>query len=146
MASAQERYAAMLRDEIAPALRTLGFKGSGTSYVLPDPRDWVVLGFQGSRWNSAQDVRFTVNLMVADKLAWESGRADRAWWPTRPKANVSYGPEVSAFRLGVISRGSDQWWVVSANAPTRSVADAVLDSIERSGMPWIRKRMRTRSG
>jgi hypothetical protein len=42
-------YADMLRTEIAPRLRVLGFKGSGNSYVLPDDDRWLLVGFQKNR-------------------------------------------------------------------------------------------------
>jgi hypothetical protein len=44
----QATYRAMLRDDIAPALRALGLKGSGSRYSLPDPESWALLGFQAS--------------------------------------------------------------------------------------------------
>jgi hypothetical protein len=71
MATAQDRYKRMLRDEIAPALRRLGMKGSSGNSVLPDPDYYLLVGFQGSSSNAADAVRFTVDLAIINKKAWE---------------------------------------------------------------------------
>ncbi|RPE41173.1 uncharacterized protein DUF4304 [Streptomyces sp. Ag109_O5-1] len=50
----------MMRTQIAPALRALGFKGSGQIFELPHPASWALLGFQKSAYNTARHVEFTV--------------------------------------------------------------------------------------
>ena len=66
VSSAQEIFAAMLRDELAPRLRQLGFKGSRQAFLLPDDHRWIQIGFQKSAWSDAGSVRFTANVTVAD--------------------------------------------------------------------------------
>lgn len=70
MTTAQETYQAMVREHIAPRLRELGFRGSGSLYSLPDGDAWRLLGFQRSVSSDRQRVRFTVNFTLADKAAW----------------------------------------------------------------------------
>ncbi len=62
--TAQETYASMLREQIAPRLRALGFQGSGGVYRLPDEREWRQLGFQKDRYSTAvtRAVRFSTFL------------------------------------------------------------------------------------
>jgi hypothetical protein len=40
--AAQDDYREMIRDHIAPALREMGFKGSGQNYALPSETHWGV--------------------------------------------------------------------------------------------------------
>ncbi len=135
--TAQDRYRAMLRDEIAPALRQRGFTGSGTSYVLPDETHWLQVGFQASKWNSANEASFTVNLAVAEKSAWARLAAERSY-PAKPNPNVRYGREMPVRRLGSLAFGSDRWWPVAE--PIAGVAASVLEAIDRVGLPWLRSK------
>ena len=41
--STPELFNSVLEERRAPALRELGFKGSGRVFVIPDDRDWVML-------------------------------------------------------------------------------------------------------
>jgi len=135
--TAQDRYRAMLRDEIAPALRQRGFKGSGTAYVLPDDTHWLQVGFQASRWNTADEGQFTVNVAVADKAAWARIAAERGY-SGRPNPNVRYGRDMPVRRLGALAFGEDRWWDVSE--PTARAAADVLDAIDRAALPWLRSK------
>jgi hypothetical protein len=130
----------MLRDEIAPALRRMGFKGSGTSYELPDDTDWLQLGFQSSKWNSSEEVMFTVNLAIASKAAWARLAADRGY-KGKPNPNASYSYDTAVWRLGPLAFGHDRWWPVT-DIPHQSagVAAQVLEAIDRVGLPWLRSK------
>jgi hypothetical protein len=77
----------MLRSEVAPRLRALGFKGSGQVYTLPDEDAWVLVGFQKFTRSTADHVDFTINVTVASKAAWsEMGRERNL--PEKPSANI----------------------------------------------------------
>jgi len=138
--TAQDRYRAMLRDEIAPALRVRGFKGSGTTYLLPDDTHWLQIGFQASRWNSAEQVMFTVNISVVEKLAWV--RLAREFGEKgRPNPNAVYPGEAGVWRLGPLAFGEDRWWpVLDIPRQSTGVATQVLDAIDRFGLPVLRAR------
>jgi len=82
--TAQDVFRATMRDEIAPALRELGFKGSGQVYLLPSETHWAMLSFQKSASSDAAGVRFAVNFDVTTKQEWEHRR--RAFGaPARPR-------------------------------------------------------------
>ena len=72
--TAQEMFRAMVRDQVAPALRDLGFKGSGQVYLLPSETHWAMLSFQKSASSDAASVRFAVNFDVTTKQEWEHRR------------------------------------------------------------------------
>ncbi|WP_084965824.1 DUF4304 domain-containing protein [Thermoactinospora rubra] len=91
VSSAQEAFRVMLRDEIAPALRELGFVGSGQIYRLPDDRHWARLGFQKSAFSMWEQVSFTINLSVVSKELWEQRRS-AGRLPARPAPSTFYGP------------------------------------------------------
>src|SRR4051794_2946812 len=84
VAVAQDAYKTVLRDVIAPALRGMGFKGSGTLYRLDDEKCWARFGFQSSSSNTVDLVKFTVNLAVIDKAAWLRIRDELPYLPKIP--------------------------------------------------------------
>jgi hypothetical protein len=89
--TAQDTYREMMKTQVAPALRGLGFKGSGQNYELPVAGHWAMLGFQKSAWSDASALRFTVNVLVVSRAAWEKARSERSYVPARPTANRLWG-------------------------------------------------------
>jgi hypothetical protein len=83
--TAQDAYRSMIRDHIAPALREMGFKGSGQNYALPSETHWVSLWFQKSAYSDARKIRFTLHLLVVGKDEWEAIRETNDRAPERPR-------------------------------------------------------------
>lgn len=140
----------MLRDEIAPPLRALGFKGSGQSFYLPSETHWALLGFQKSSYSDS----FTINLTVVGKEEWRA--TAKAIWPVAPigskppGANWSLPPMLEArfggaywaTRIGSLMPGNrDRWWPIDPDGDTRDVANAVLAEIAEVAIPAMRERM-----
>jgi hypothetical protein len=140
--TAQSVFAEMLRTEIAPHLRGLGFKGSGRSYVLPDDERWLIVAFQKDYYSRADCVRFTVNLAVANKRAWNEARVTAPGLPRRPSGNAHYWEDQSGgvIRLGNLMPpdGQDRWWEVGPGRPSGPQAKRILLAIERLAIPWFR--------
>ncbi|GAA0912957.1 DUF4304 domain-containing protein [Streptomyces thermoalcalitolerans] len=125
MVTAAAVHAYAMRTRTAPHLRALGFKGSGQRYALPHEKAWAQLGFQKSRGNTARSMRFTVNLSVIGKEAWERAHAEASWLPERPNPNVRYGARGETVRIGLLlpSR-SDVWWGFEAGeGPVEELAE-----------------------
>jgi hypothetical protein len=147
--TAQETFKTMLRDQVAPQLRSLGFKGSGQNFALPSETHWALLGFQKSAWSDTNKVSFYINLTVVGREDWEKGR--EAWpnVPERPGANWDLSPLMeSAFvgywhtRLGFLMPGGrGRIWTVSADDDPRDVAEAVVAEIVEFAIPAMRERI-----
>jgi len=141
MSTAVDEFSTVVRDRLAPALRELGLKGSGTAFLLPDEQSWAIVGFQKSRTSDRREVRFTVNLTVANKLDWERARVVTPWLPARPSGNGRY-PVGTVVRLGLIMPGGrDRWWSVTASAPAAEIVADVIAAIRDHGIPWLRARV-----
>jgi hypothetical protein len=133
----------MLREQVGPRLRELGFRGSGGSYLLPDDRWWALIGFQKDRYSDARLVRFTVNVAAADKAVWAAARNREPWLPARPSGNTNY-PVGECIRIGqVLPTRVDTWWAVPAGAATQALADEVVGVIRDHALPWIHERVGT---
>lgn len=145
--TAQAIYADLLRTSIAPRLRTLGFKGSGARYVLPDDDRWLIVAFQKDRYSRSDWLSFTVNMTVAEKTAWAEAHAAQAWLPPRPGGNSNYPVDkTTVLRLGnLMPSGEDRWWEVVPGRPTILAVVEVLDAIEHLAMPWLRAQFARRA-
>ncbi|PBC78071.1 uncharacterized protein DUF4304 [Streptomyces sp. TLI_235] len=143
--TAQALYRAMLREGVAARLRALGWKGSGLRFELPDPNAWVQLGFQSSRFNSAESLDFTVNISVIDRRAWEAYQADRPELPARPNPVVYYDRRFEPVRIGyLLADRRDTWWHITTGQPGDAVdrtADGVVAAVADQAMPEIRRRI-----
>lgn len=136
--TAQDAYNSVLRDVVAPALREMGFKGSGKLYRLDDEKCWARLGFQSSVSNSAERVKFTVNLLVSDKDAWTRSRDERPYLPEVPSPNVSYGQPVWWERIGALMpSGRDQWWTITNPRVASNVALEVVAAVRDFALPAL---------
>ena len=58
--TAQTVFSRLLRDLIAPALRDLGFKGSGARYKMTRDEYRIEIEFQKSKWSTRDSVQFDV--------------------------------------------------------------------------------------
>ncbi|SIM88184.1 DUF4304 domain-containing protein [Micromonospora cremea] len=139
MGDVRATYRAMLRDDIAPALRALGFS---SRYSLPDPESWALLGFQSSRFNTSESLTFTVNLCAVSRLVWESRRREQGHLPEKPSPRTFYGHFVWSCRLGhVMPVDKDVWWNLDEDAEAKGVASEVVAAISAYGLPSLRERL-----
>ena len=141
--TAQEAFTKMLRQEVAPALRRLGFKGSGQRYELPSETHWVVIGFQKFTWSDQRRVEFTVNVTVVDRDEWDRARAERPYLTAKPSASVyeDVGWEQRIAALVPDRTDGDLTWIVTAGAPTEPVAGDVVALIADHVLPAVRHRI-----
>jgi hypothetical protein len=142
--AAQDDYREMIRDHIAPALREMGFKGSGQNYALPSETHWVSLRFQKSAHSDALQVRFTVHLLVVGKDEWEAIRETNDLAPDQPRGfwgaparswTVSYRPRPMEAPDGWMQL----WWELEAGEPIEPLANLVIATIRKEAIPRIRE-------
>ena len=70
--TAQQTYHRMLRDWMAPALRQMGFKGSGQRFSLPHDTYECRFWFQKSVWSTPQMVSFSARFDVLHRRTFEA--------------------------------------------------------------------------
>lgn len=135
---ATDLFKLMLRDEVAPALRSAGLRGSGSGYSIPSESHWAMLGFQGSMANTAGLIKFTVNCTVVRKDEWEAQYAARPYIGPKPKPNVRAGVGWTE-RLGALMpSGQDSWWWLERDGDPHEVAAEVVTAIMHYGLPAMR--------
>lgn len=140
--SAQQRCAVLMRDLLAPALRELGLKGSGGTFVLDDPVSWAIVGFQRSVRNDRSRVQFTINLTVVGRAAWADARRSHPYLSARPAPNLRYGNPTWQQRIGILlPSGVDTWWAVDSGTDLDGLTREVIAAIRDHGLPAMRRQL-----
>lgn len=137
--SAQDLIRELLRDHLAPALRSLGFVGSGSAYRLPIPDAIALLGFQRSRYNDRARASFTVNLNAFSTATWERARRDHPFLPARPTATPHYPGGLWHARLGMLlPEAGDVWWEVDRDTDLDALTADLVGAIRDYAIPALR--------
>ena len=137
--TAQEDLKTALRTVVAPALRTHGFKGSGSTWVLTaDNGDAAVVNVQSSQYSTSAEVRCVVNLAVVPKPWWDWQRA------RMPNIKFTTPKERDGlWRDRLHPRGSpagkDGWWRVAKERDAKAAAADIAQQLESSGIPTLRR-------
>jgi Domain of unknown function (DUF4304) len=137
--SAHQAFRQLLRDHVAPALRELGFVGSGTAYRLQIPGAIALLGFQRSRYDDRDVVAFTANLTAGPEAAWEEARQRYAFLPERPAANTRYPGGLWHGRLGMqMPAAQDLWWELAPDSDLAALGGEIIAAVREHGIPALR--------
>jgi hypothetical protein len=145
-ASAVRVFRTMLRDTVAPALRELGFTGSGSSFALPPnpDGDYALLGIQGDRYNDASLARFTLDLAFYTAAEWTGIQADAAQQGRKSQSKPSLNQQYFCGwqqRVGYLYQPAhDHWWAVRDEAEAQLVAADVIRVVGTYAVPqlWAR--------
>ncbi|MFF2493486.1 DUF4304 domain-containing protein [Agromyces sp. NPDC058064] len=128
---------AELRDQLGPAARRHGYRGSAPTWRKSNAKgDWVVVNVQSSSWNTAESIRCTVNIAAVPEpwLRWTRHRLG-----ARAPKSVSdaHGLYRERLRPTGAPAGLDVWWEAE-DAPTTSAMVADMTSrLERVGWPLL---------
>ena len=146
MITAQERFRAVARDRIAPALREMGFRGSGQLYTLPSESCWAQLGLQKTTWSDRDHVEFTANLSVVRRDVWARAVDAEPWLADKPSPNVLALPGARfQERIGMVMGAGDQWWRLSSEgSDEEATCSAFLTAVEEHGLPALRREIESR--
>jgi hypothetical protein len=141
--TAQEVSTIMVKEQIAPALRQLGFKGSSQRFVLPSEKYWAQIGLQKFTRSNRDFVDFTANVTVVRRDVWDAERAEQPHLPKQPAPNIFYGTCAWQDRIGsLLPERDEKVWRIEPDRPTEPVAEDFVAAIRDWALPAMRRRMR----
>ena len=141
MKRTQEQFSELLKESIAPQLRTMGLKGSGQNYLIPSNSHWALLGFQKSAFSDSADLRFTINLFVVTKNEWDRVRAAKSYYPAKPTSSTFWS-EGWHRRIGrLMPEKKDHWWTLAADTDLASLSREIVDTIMKCALPAMQEQM-----
>jgi hypothetical protein len=140
--TAQDEFRVLVRDHLGPSLRARGWKGSGANWLRPHPTHWVLIGWQRSSWSDAAALRFTGNLKVIAKDAWDAEGVPAGRVPARPSTSTYWWVGWEE-RLGefVPDSGGDRWWSVRPGDDLAAIAREVIGALDAHGLPAIEQQL-----
>lgn len=136
---ARERFRDTVRTEVAPALRELGYVGSGLTFRKRNHLgDWAVINIQKSAWRDQDTVAAYVNLSIVP----EQVRQFAAWYDGSP---LPRQPSESSgiWRARLHPMGSDcRWgvdWEFGDGSRAHEYAQALIERVQSRGAPVLEK-------
>jgi hypothetical protein len=134
----QQMYDDLMRGTFAPALRGVGFKGSGGRFELPSERHWTQLGFQKSAFSDSAALKFTVNLSVIGREVWAEQAAAKPHLGKKPKPSTFYGSWADQVRIGRLTpSGEDLWWWLRQSDDPDVIGEQVVAILLDLAVPWL---------
>lgn len=120
--------------DLAPFLRSIGYKKSGRTFRAKADPFVRVINVQASQWNRGTEARFTVNLGIYSQVIEES---------FRPSSNLVEPKEyhcVLRKRIGELMPGNqDTWWNSEPLEKFESLAPSLRHAVEAYAMPWFER-------
>jgi len=122
----------LVKTQLKPALKVLGFKSKSSTFFRNNGNLVEIISPQKSRWNDANESKFTINLGV--------------YWPN---VHEILGGLISSLppkeydctirqRLGFLfDDGKDYWWSVSPNSDIEQIGADVVEKVRHYGLPWL---------
>ncbi|MCG8485348.1 MAG: DUF4304 domain-containing protein [Clostridia bacterium] len=138
MKTIQEEYKDILKEEIAPRLRAIGFKGSGQNYSIPSESHWAFVGFQKSMRSNSEQIIFTINIFVISKEKWAKTREISSHLPEKPSSKTNLVTGWSK-RIGeLLPKAEDHWWTFDKKTEKDQLVSELLEAIEKYSLPQIK--------
>jgi hypothetical protein len=112
-------------------LKPLGYRKTGLNYVLAN--EWTrIINIQLSRWNSAEDVQFTLNFgVIIERLRQLAER------PAPPGALKEPDCIVRARYGSLTPSRLDHWWKVNSQTDVPELIRDVTGALVSYGLPWL---------
>jgi hypothetical protein len=136
---ARDRFRDMLRLDVAPTLRELGFTGSGLNWRKRNAHgDWAIINVQKSAWGDGGSVDAYVNLSIVP----EAVRKFNAWYDARPLPKQPSGAS-GLWRARLKPESEDRrWgtdWSFGDGSAAGEYAAALVSQLRSQGVPILDK-------
>src|ERR1700691_2996537 len=140
--TAQTAFKIMLRDQIAPALRKMGFKGSGNSYEMFRDGYRVLIQVQRSKFSTRDSVQFDANVSDVHPPTIELFNKENERARQQGK-DLENGGGYSD-RLNNLAGGNAYGfpWIVKPDEPRGPVAEDFIECVRRYFLPVIEEETR----
>lgn len=129
MATAQDKFKALLADDFAPWLKQRGFKRRDGTFRRRQDEAWQIVNFQRDKYSHARRLRFTINLGTSLDVLHDDPEWRSRGWPLEYECDFRQ-------RIGQLHKGEDHWWTVRPLFRTARVRDDVLTALE-TALPWL---------
>lgn len=135
--NAQAAYAEVVAHRITSRLRAAGFRGTaGTWNLTASNGDTAIVNLQKSRWNTADEVGFTVNLAIVP-APWFEWMQKQYRLSATAKPREYHGLWRDRLRPADGLSRDGQFWVVRDERSAATCAEDVTTQLETAGIPRL---------
>lgn len=122
----------LVKDHVKPVLKELGFKHKGSTFFRKNGELTEVIAPQKSKWNNAQEAKFTFNLGVYWPYVQELlGRPCETLPPKEDDCTLRQ-------RLGpLFDENRDFWWIITPESDIVQIGSEVAQKIKVFALPWL---------
>lgn len=132
MSESAKRIDAIIREELAPLLKEVGFKKKARNFHREHADRIDVINVQASRYNDASSAKFTVNVGVYYPAIAEMSDA----LPVKG-APKEYDCTVHS-RIGALREDRrDFWWTIEPSSDHASIAKDLAQNVRVCCVPWL---------
>lgn len=133
----QDTFRQFLRERFAPAMRDLGFKGSGQKYSFPSDTHYIQIGLQKSAYSDSNELQFTLNFQIIEKKEWMKEK--ELIQPSTPKPNPNIHERIGyTERIGLMTpKNLDLWWTYGLDTSELDLLEEVIVMIRKYIIPMI---------
>ena len=138
--TAQEALKVALKEQLAPALRSQGYKGSAPTWRLTNNLgDVAVVNVQSSSFSSSSELRCIINLAVAPKpwLDWSQAKSGKSIKSVKESDGL-WRDRLHPTDVRVM-RGGEPWWGISDAPSARLAAADMVEQLQVSGLPTLQR-------
>ncbi len=134
MSESAKRIDAIIREELAPLLREVGFRKKARNFHREHADRIDVINVQASRHNDASSAKFTVNVGVYYPAIAEMSDA----LPVKG-APKEYDCTVHS-RIGALGEDRrDFWWTIEPSSDDASIAKDLAQNVRVYCVPWFER-------
>lgn len=128
---------ASLFNDIAYFLKEAGFRKNSNHYFKRNGEIGFCLNFQNDKWNTSDNVRFTINIGLFCDSFWLE-HFDFQHTGIIPKFPKEYECAVR-FRIGKFSNSQemDKWWELTSSTNIEEVRNEIVQSLKEDVLPFF---------
>jgi hypothetical protein len=136
-ALAQAAFTEMSARQVAPMLRSKGFRGStGTWTRTSADGDCAIVNLQKSKWNTAYEVAFTVNLSLVPK-PWFEWQQNEYGLGASAKPREEHGLWRERLKPSAGLSEDGHFWLIRDAASASACGADVTAQLESTGLPRL---------
>lgn len=137
MKSASQRFSNVLKEGITPVLKENGFKKKGQNYYKSIGEIGHAVNIQKDKWNSKDEIKFTINLGIFSKKYWLSefdfDKTQKI--PELPKESESLIRE----RIGQLKYGKDNWYLIESQKSEWKLVKDIKEDLMNYALPFFKE-------
>ena len=135
--NAQTLFKEVVVQEVAHLVRTRGFRGSAGRWTSTSATgDSAIVNLQKSKWNTADEVGFAVNLSVVPK-PWFEWHLTQFGLPASSKPHEYNGLWRQRLRPSRGLPADSDFWLVSDSASARACGKDAVDQLDQVWIPRL---------